>query len=103
MVVTPYLSGLNTTIVEWSQYHIGFSIKRVVLVPYCWCNSGTVFNNSVVNRTGGVVDSLDSATKHLKESDMFVTKPSNNFGKYSLMEFGNPKTNNLEIQKNKMT
>jgi len=37
--------------------------------------------------TGGVVDSLsctilDSVTKRLKESDMVVTQPSNNFGKY---------------------
>jgi hypothetical protein len=27
MVVTPYLNGLNT-LTEWSQYHIGFSIKE---------------------------------------------------------------------------
>jgi len=33
MVVTSYLNGLNT-LIEWLQYHIGFSIKRVVLVPY---------------------------------------------------------------------
>jgi len=26
-VVAPYLSGLKT-IIEWSQYHIGFSIKE---------------------------------------------------------------------------
>jgi len=50
MVVTPYLSGLNT-IIEWSQYHIGFSIKRVVLVP-CWrCNSQMIFYSAVVNHT----------------------------------------------------
>ncbi|AES64464.1 hypothetical protein MTR_2g025650 [Medicago truncatula] len=35
---------------------------------------------------GGVVDSLpctilDSATKRLKESDLVVTQPSNNFGR----------------------
>ncbi|AES94666.1 hypothetical protein MTR_5g016990 [Medicago truncatula] len=35
---------------------------------------------------GGVVDSLsckilDSATKRLKESDLIVTQPSNNFGR----------------------
>jgi len=50
MVVTPYLSGLNT-IIDWLQYHIGFSIKRVVLVPYWRCNSRTVFYSAVVNRT----------------------------------------------------
>jgi len=27
MVVTQYLSGLNT-IIEWLQYHIGFNIKE---------------------------------------------------------------------------
>jgi len=26
-VVAPYLSGLNT-IIEWSEYHISFSIKE---------------------------------------------------------------------------
>jgi len=66
----------------------------VVLVPYLRCNSRTVFYSAVVNHTVvaglvGVVDSLPctilgSATKRLKESDLVVTQPSNNFGKYSL-------------------
>jgi len=50
MVVTPYLSGLNT-IIERSHYHIGFSIKRLVFVPNWRCNSWTVFYSAVVNRT----------------------------------------------------
>jgi hypothetical protein len=51
-VVTPYLSGLST-IIELSQYHIGFSIKE-------WCYSTifegvisrTIIYGAVHNRTG---------------------------------------------------
>jgi hypothetical protein len=39
---------------------------------------------------------LGSATKRLKESDLVVTQPSNNFGR--LTEFGNP---NLTVWKSK--
>jgi len=53
-----------------------------------------------------VVDSLSctilgSATKRLIESDLVVTQPSNNFDRYShiKIEFGKPKYNSLEIQK----
>ena len=37
---------------------------------------------------------LGSATKRLKESDLFVTQPSNSFGRYSYSrkEFENPNT-----------
>jgi len=53
---------------------------------------------------GGVVNSLPctilcSAAKRIKESDLVVTQPSNNFGRYSFLkiEFGNPKNNNFKV------
>jgi hypothetical protein len=56
---------------------------------------------------GGVVDSLPctslgSAKKRLKDSDMVVTQPSNNFGRYSFKKkkrIWKSKYNSLEIQK----
>jgi len=53
---------------EWSWYHIG----------------GVILKRFYPD--GGVVDSLSctilgSATKYLQESDLFVTQPSNNFGR----------------------
>jgi len=72
----------------------------MVFVPYWRCKSRTIFYSAVVNRTvvselfypgGGIVDTLpcttlDSATKRLKESDLIVTQPSNNFSRYSILK-----------------
>ena len=111
MVVTPYLSGLNT-IIEWSQHHIGFSIKRVVLIPYWKCNSRTVFYSVIVNRTvvAELVFILEAAwlivclaqfwatpRNVLKRAtwswlNLVTTSVDNRIWKTKIQQVGNPKT-----------
>lgn len=54
----------------------------------------------------GVVDSLsyiilDSATKHLKDSELIVTQPNNNFSGWKFLfkiDFGNPNVSYGQFQ-----
>jgi len=51
MVLTPYLSDLST-IIERSQYHIGFSIKSGLSTILKGVISRTIIYSAILNRTG---------------------------------------------------